>query len=215
MSINVRFAVYLALALFPSLLLHEYTHAVLATRLGDQSPRLSGRMSFNLRGMADPFGTVILPGLLLVLRAAGVGVPVFAYSKPMPRNPGALRDPRRHTVLIALAGPAANLALAVVAGVLLRAIGVGGGEVFLIVLAALMVNVTLFVFDLMPIPGLDGAVILGLYLPPRAQEVYRNLDQYLPLWMLLIFFILGAPVLGFVEALGNVVCNAVSGFRCF
>jgi Zn-dependent protease len=212
---SIRFALYMALSLVPSLLLHEYVHARTAVRLGDQSPRFYGRLGFNLKEMADPFGTVILPGLLLLLVAVGLRFPVFAYVKPLPRNPSALKNPERDTTVIALAGPLANLAIAVVAGLLLRVAGTVGGELVTIVGAVLLVNVTFFVFYLMPIPGLDGALILGQYLPPRAREVYRNLDQYLPLWMLLIFFLLSAPVLTIVEALSNGVCTLVAGFNCF
>jgi Zn-dependent protease len=212
-STDVRFAIYLAIALVPSLLLHEYAHAVAATKLGDQSPRLYGRLGFNLKAMADPFGTVILPGLLLLLRAVAFAVPVFAYTKPMPRNPAALRDPDRDTTLTMLAGPLLNLGLAVVAGLALRV--VTSGEISLVLRAALLLNMTFFVFYLMPIPGLDGAVILSQYLPPRARDVYRNLDQYLPLWMLLIFFLLGAPVLGIVQVLSSALCDVVSGAPCF
>lgn len=212
-SVDIRFAVYLALALVPSLLLHEYAHAVAATRLGDQSPRLYGRLGFNIKGMADPFGTVILPGLLLLLRAVSFAAPVFAYAKPMPRNPAALRNPDRDTTVIMLAGPVVNLALAVAAGLAQRIVSTG--ELALLLQAVLLLNMTFFVFYLMPIPGLDGAVILSQYLPPRAREVYRNLDQYLPLWMLLIFFLLGAPVLGIVQVLSSALCDVVSGAPCF
>jgi Zn-dependent protease len=212
---TVKFAVYLGVALIPSLVLHEYAHAWMAVRRGDASPRFHGRLTLNPRPLIDPFGSVILPGLLLILRAVGVGVVPFAYAKPMPRNPAALPNPDRDTVIVAMSGPLVNLGVAIVAGALLRALGPGGGEVSLFLFGVLLVNVAFFVFYLMPIPGLDGAVILSQYLPPRAREVYRNLDQYLPLWMLLIFFLLGAPVLFFVEAISNAVCNAVAGFGCF
>lgn len=216
---TVKFAVYLGVALVPSLVLHEYAHAWMAVRRGDASPRFYGRLTLNPKPLIDPFGSVILPALLLILRAVGVGVVPFAYAKPMPRNPAALANPERDTVIVALSGPLVNLAVAIVAGALLRAVspepGIHPGEFFVFLAAVLLVNVAFFVFYLMPIPGLDGAVILSQYLPPRAREVYRNLDQYLPLWMLLIFFLLGAPVLFFVEAISNAVCNAVAGFACF
>jgi Zn-dependent protease len=212
---GAKFALYLLVALAPNLLVHEYAHALMAHRLNDRTARFYGRLAFPPKGFVDPFGTLILPGFLLVLRAAGLPVPLFAYAKPMPRNPNVLARPTRDTNLIALAGPLANLAIAILIGLLLRVVGLGAGELTLLLLAAVQVSVTFFVFYLMPIPGLDGALMLGSVLPPRPREVYRNLDQYLPLWILLIFFVLGSPVLAFVQALSNAVCQPVSGFPCF
>jgi len=80
--------------------------------------------------------------------------------------------------------------------------------------AALQINVVLFVFNLMPIPGLDGARILARFLHGRAREVYTNMDQYLPLFMLVIFFLLGGPILTFVNALGNALCRPLAGITC-
>lgn len=209
---SAKFALYLLIALIPSLAAREFARAAAAERLGDPTPRRFGRRTLSPRPHFDPFGTAILPGLLLLLRAANVGLPVFAYAKPMPLNPSNLRNPDRDSTLIALAGPAVNLIIAIAAALALRA--VSSGELFLFLAAVLQINVVLFVFNLMPIPGLDGARILGRFLHGRAREVYANLDQYLPLFMLVIFFLLGAPVLAFVNALGNALCNALVGLDC-
>jgi len=209
---SVKFALYLLVALIPSLALREFARAAAAERLGDPTARRFGRRTMNPRPHFDPFGTAVLPGLLLLLRAANVGLPVFAYAKPMPLNPSNLRNPNRDTVLISLAGPIANLVLSIAAALALRA--VTSGELFVFLAAVLQINVVLFVFNLMPIPGLDGARILGRFLHGRAREVYQNMDQYLPLFMLVIFFLLGAPVLTFVNALGNALCNAIVGGNC-
>jgi len=215
---TIKFALYLLVALIPSLALHEYAHAFLAERLGDPTARRFGRRTLNPKTHFDPFGTGLLPGLLLVLRAANVGLPVFAYAKPQPLNPMNLRNPNRDTLWIALAGPLANLGLAIVAALALRVLLPGQtgspSELIRFLAAVLQVNVVLFVFNLMPIPGLDGAKILARFLHGRAREVYTNMDQYLPLFMLVIFFLLGAPVLTFVNALGNALCNAIVGGSC-
>jgi Zn-dependent protease len=208
---NVRFAVYLAVALVPSLVLHEYAHARAADSLGDPSPRRFGRLTLNPRPLIDPFGSVILPGLLLILVAAGYGLtlPVFAYAKPMPFDPTYLRDQKRDSLIIVAAGLGANLALGAVAGILLR-IGVVG-EVGRFVYALLYVNVIMFVFQLMPIPGLDGSKLLAPFLAPRPREVYVNLDQYLVLFMLVVFFLLAGPLLFIVKALAGSVCSVLVG----
>src|SRR3990170_6971138 len=96
MSESVRFALYLGIAVIPSLVLHEYGHALVATRLGDPTPKRWGRLTFNPKPLIDPFGSLILPGLALILVASGNGLPIlpiFAYPKPMPPDPSSLRNP--------------------------------------------------------------------------------------------------------------------------
>jgi Zn-dependent protease len=207
---NLKFAIYLLVALVPSLVLHEYGHALAADRLGDPSPRRWGRLTLNPRALIDPFGSVILPGLILILVASGQGLlPIFAYAKPMPLDPTYLRNPKRDSLIVVLAGLGANLALAAVAGIALR-VGVSG-EAGTFIYAWLVVNVFMFVFQLMPVPGLDGAKLLARVLPPRPREVYVNLDQYLVLFMLVIFFLLAAPLLSIVRALASSVCTLLTG----
>jgi Zn-dependent protease len=208
---DVKFAIYLAVALLPSLVLHEYAHAYAADKLGDPTPRRWGRLSLHPKPLIDPFGSVILPGLILLLVAAGQGfvLPIFAYAKPMPLDPTYLRNRKRDSLIVVLAGPAANLALAAVAGAVIRT-GLGG-EVGLLVLAFLYVNVFMFVFQFMPVPGLDGAKLLARVLPPRPREVYVSLDQYLVLFMLVIFFLLAGPLLGIVRSLADVLFSLLAG----
>ena len=208
---NLRFAAYLAVALVPSLVLHEYAHALAADRLGDPSPRRWGRLTLNPKPLIDPFGTLILPGLILVLVASGQPclLPVFAYAKPMPLDPFHLRNPKRDPVVVTLAGLGGNLGLALGTGVLLRVLT--DGDVRLVVYALFLVNVYMFVFQLMPVPGLDGAKLLAPLLPPRAREVYTNLDQYLALFILVIFFLLAGPFLSIVRALARAVTSLITG----
>lgn len=208
---SLRFAAFLLVALVPSLLLHEYAHALAADRLGDPTPRRWGRLGLSPRPLVDPFGSLILPGLILLLVASGNAclLPIFAYAKPLPLDPYRLRDPRRGPMLITLAGLGANLAVAVVLGLLLR--GGVGGSVGLLVYAGFLVNVYMFVLQLMPIPGLDGAKLLAPALPPRAREVYTGLDQYLVLFILVVFFLLSGPLLGIVRALAQAVTRLTAG----
>lgn len=212
---NWKFAAYLAISLVPALVLHEYAHALAADRLGDPNPRRWGRLTFNPRTLIDPFGSLILPGLALILIAArgDLLLPVFAYAKPLPLDPSALRNRNRDTILVTVAGLAANVLLAAVAGIVLR-VGVTG-ELQLFAFAWLIVNALMFGFQLMPIPGLDGSKLLARALPPRPREVYVNLDQYLVLFILVIFFLLAGPLLDIVDAFSNVVCSLASGAKCF
>jgi Zn-dependent protease len=214
----LRFAVYLALSLAIGLDAREYVRAVAASRAGDPTPRLWGRRSWNPKAWFDPFGSGLLPGLILVLWAASATFlpPPVAYAKPAPIDPSYFRARRRDTVIVSLAGPAANLVLAGVAGLLLRVLVGGGsaGELAGILLAFELANLCLLVFHLLPIPGLDGARIVGLFLPPRAAEVYRNGDQYLPLFVLAIVFVLGGPLTSIVYSLTDSLCQLLSGLGC-
>lgn len=206
-------ALGMALGLLVGLPVREYAKARVADRLGDAGPRLHGRLTLNPRALVDPLGTLIIPGILLFLVATGQGfLPVFAYAKPLPISTERLRDERRDPLLLAFAGPAASLALSVVAGVVLRL--APEGDPGLIAFGFLWANLMLFAFNLMPIPGLDGSLWLRHLLRGRAREVYGNLDPYLPLFILVIFFIFGSPLLAVVEAIANSVCRVVTGSAC-
>jgi Zn-dependent protease len=225
---NVIYAVFLLVWLIPSLTLHEFGHALMADRLGDRTARNAGRLTLNPIPHIDPFGTLILPGLLLALVASGrAAFPVFAYAKPTPFNPSNFRDAERGTMWTALAGPGVNLALAIVVAVALRVLApetvqaakvlgvvIATSRVAQFLIAGLVVNVILFVFNLMPIPGLDGSKVLARFLPRRAREVYRGMDQYLALFVLVIFFIFGQQMFAIVRGLGNGVCAIVAGGGC-
>jgi len=208
---NVKFAMYLLIALVPALVLHEYGHAAAADRLGDPSPRRWGRLTMNPKPLIDPFGTLILPGLALILVASGAAflIPVFAYAKPMPLDPNYLRDPRPHSLIVTWAGPIANLVIAAIAGLTLR-FGLSG-DAALVTYAFLIVNAFMFLIQLMPVPGLDGSKLLARVLRGRAREVYVNLDDYLVLFILLIFFLLGGPFLAIVNSLFSAICGVLAG----
>lgn len=211
---NFRFALYLAGSLLVGMSVREYARAFTAARLHDPTPRLWGRLTFNPKTWFEPFGSGLLPVLILLLWAVGATFlpPPVAYGKPAPVDPSYFRNRTRDTVYVSLAGPVANLALAAVAGMALRA-GIGG-EAFGIALAFLLANVSLMIFHLVPIPGLDGARMLALALPPRAAEVYRNADQYLPLIVLVVLFIFAGPLISIVNSLTDSLCTLLAGLSC-
>ena len=214
---SLRFALYLAISLVPALVLHEYAHAIVAVRLGDPTPRRWGRLTLDPRPLIDPFGSVILPILALIIIAArGAGalvlLPVFAYAKPLPLDASYLRHQRRDTLLIASAGLAANVVLIFVGGIPIR-LG-ASGELALFASAWMIVNAYMFGFQLMPVPGFDGSRLLAPFLPPRAREVFLNLEQYLGLFVLVIFFVLSGPFRSIAAAFGNIACNLAAGTDC-
>lgn len=201
----------IGVSLIIALIARELVKARVAVRLGDPTPARFGRTTLrDPRSWADPVGTVIIPVLAVIVTMAGNPLLVlpFAYAKPMPLDPMMLRRARAG-IWISVAGPASNLALAFLAGLALR-LPVGDWG---IVLATefLYINLVMCVFHLLPIPGLDGSALLVRVLPPRAAEVYRNLDQYLVLFVLVIFFVLGSPLSQLVLTLAGVLCRVVAG----
>ena len=213
---NLRYAAYLAVSLLIGMIVREYARSFMASRLGDPTPRLWGRLSLNPKSWFDPFGSGLLPGLILVLWAAHGAFlpPPFAYAKPAPIDPNYFKRRTRDSVLSALAGPLANIVLAAVAGLALRGVGLGSTEIALAIVAFMFTNLCLAIFHLLPIPGLDGARIVALLLPPRPAEVYRNADQYLPLIILVVLFIFAGPVNSIVYSLVNGLCRMFAGFDC-
>jgi Zn-dependent protease len=216
--LSVRAALYIAGSLLVGMIVREYVRALVATRLGDPTPRLWGRLTWNPRSWFDPFGTGLVPGLILVLWATASGVypPPAAYGKPAPVDSAYLRRPTRDQVLIGFAGPVANIALGFIAGLALRLIPLSSGALTAIVIVRVFefTQFCLAIFHLLPIPGLDGARLVGLLLPPDAARVYRDADKYLPLFVLLAIFVLASVINGIVYGLVNALCQLASGTPC-
>jgi Zn-dependent protease len=192
--------VYIVLTLLPAMVLHEVSHGVVADRMGDTTPRVMGRLTVNPARHIDPFGTIVLPGLLVLPYLFGRGVsPIFGYAKPMPLNPSNLKNPDRQVMLIAVAGPVTNLLLAVAGAVALRFVGTGAGAVAEFLGVWVFLNVLMAVFNIMPIPPLDGSKVLARFLPPRAREVYQSWEPYGALFMLVVFFLFPGLIFAIVD----------------
>ena len=209
-----RFALYLAGLLLVGMSAREFARAFTASRLHDPTPRLWGRLTFNPKAWFEPFGSGLLPALILLLWGVGAAFlpPPVAYAKPGPVDPNYFRDRMRDTILTSSAGPVANLALAAVGGMVLRA-GITG-EAGFVALAFMLANLSLLVFHLIPIPGLDGARMLALALPPRAAQVYRNADQYLPLFVLVVLFLFAGPLVSIMSSVTDSLCSLLGGLSC-
>jgi Zn-dependent protease len=215
-SDSLQHVLFLAAGLGLGLIVHEYVHAFVALRFGDMSPKLAGRLTLNPRPHVEAFGTLILPGILLLVVLFGGSPLVFAYAKPQPLNQWGFRRQDRQVILTSLAGPAANVALAVIFGALYRVlVGFGSSDVVRNLLQDLVLaNVILAVMNIMPIPPLDGSRVVATLLPPRPREVMTNLEPYGALFMLLIFFIIAGPIFTFVRVIGNGICQLVAGTEC-
>lgn len=174
--------------------LHEAAHGFVADRLGDPTARQAGRLSLNPFRHIDPWGTVLLPGLLLLMRSPFL----FGYARPVPVNVMQLRHPRRDMALVALAGPLTNLAMAIVAALLLSPSQMLPGDTQRWVVAnlfnAINLNVILAVFNLLPIPPLDGGRVLVALLPPSLARPVARIEPLGIVLVLLFLFLI--PMLG-------------------
>lgn len=182
------------LALLISIVLHEVSHGYVAYLLGDPTAKEAGRLSLNPMKHLDPFGSLLLPGLLLLL-----GGPVFAYAKPVPYDPRYLRHRRRDELFVALSGPASNFVQALVGVGLWRLLwfmapgfttsGIGW-YVADFLLTYVYVNLMLMFFNLIPLPPLDGSAIIGWFLPPQALRTYYQIQHYsMPILIIVLFFV--------------------------
>lgn len=174
----------------PSVILHEVAHGWAALRLGDDTAQRKGRLTLNPIKHIDPVGTLLLPA---VLAASGLGV--IGYAKPVPVNVRRLRSPRNGAVLVALAGPATNVALALVAAGLVRALG--GIEIPdtgdlrwdlpLVLTLFGITNLLLAAFNLLPVPPLDGSAVVERALPSRLLTQWYKVRRYSMVVLLALF----------------------------
>lgn len=164
------------LALIMSIILHEMAHGYAANALGDPTARLQGRLSGNPLVHIDPLGSVIIPGLLF-LTHAGI---LFGWAKPVPYNPYNLRNQKWGEALVAAAGPATNILLALIFSIIFRFGNTAGlSDTFLsLSWYVVYINILLAFFNLIPVPPLDGSKILMSVLPLSLQLKYRQLEQW-------------------------------------
>ena len=211
----LREALILFGCLVVAVILHELSHGVVALWLGDDTAKRAGRLTLNPIPHIDPFGSIILPAI-----GALAGLPIFGYAKPVPVDPGRLRHPRRDIIIVSLAGPTTNLLLMAAAALVARALYRGGGVLpgtisqstsdVLIEIAFYfaLVNLLLGLFNLLPIPPLDGSALLERMLPASWLPAWYRFRPYgLLILFVLIFFtgVLGTIISPFFDALRHFV----------
>ncbi|MBK1699846.1 site-2 protease family protein [Thiococcus pfennigii] len=209
-SINaIQLAAVLVIPVLFAITAHEAAHGWVASRLGDPTARQLGRVTFNPFKHVDPIGTLAVPVATFFL-----GGFLFGWAKPVPVDWRNLRDPRRDMALVALAGPGANLVMALFWGLMVQlglALGAAvpwlAAPLLLMGAAGVLINVLLMVLNLFPLPPLDGGRVLTALLPPRWAMAFARLEPYglILLLALLVFGVLGGllwPVMhGLIELL--------------
>jgi len=203
-------------AVFTAIVLHEVSHGYVAFRLGDPTPKQHGRLTLNPVAHIDPIGTILVP-LVLVLFKSPI---LFGWAKPVPINPNYFRNPFKGMLYVAIAGPLMNIALAVVsAGIgrlILSALSVSlpigntfGANLmstgFYLLGVFVIMNVILAVFNMIPIPPLDGSRVLTYFLPPEGRRIMIILERYG------FLIILGLLMLGAIQGLFSLVSGLWQG----
>jgi Zn-dependent protease len=203
-TINLIFPIVI---LIFSAIVHEVAHGYAALFQGDPTAKYENRLTLNPINHIDPFGTIILPLLMLITTSAIPGLPriIFGWAKPVPFNPYNLRNRRWGEAIVAVAGPGINLAIAVVFGFVLRFGWVFlPDSAFLVLKLIVFYNILLAIFNLVPIAPLDGSKILFALLPTNAAWVRRFMERYSIFLVLFLIFVLWSyifPVVTFVFGL--------------
>ena len=203
---EIRTLLLIAPAILVALTIHEFAHAFVANRYGDDTAKRSGRLTLNPLRHLDPLGTIMI---FLVH---------FGWAKPVPVNPYNLRNPQKDMLWISAAGPLSNMALALIRGLLLRVILASAGTydkysvlgfIIFMVVMSLQINLALAVFNILPIAPLDGSKILAGLLPARYSSIIFTAERYGP------FILLGLIILGRatgVSILGGLIWPFVDFF---
>lgn len=188
------FELFSIVVLVFSAVIHEYMHGWMADRLGDPTAKDLGRLTLNPLAHIDPVGSILVPALLVFSNAGFV----LGWAKPVPYNPYNLKDPKYGDAKVAVAGPLGNLITALFFGFVLRFGGsylAGINPVFNDFLAIIIyINVLLMIFNLVPIPPMDGSKVLRPFLPYKWQQKYLSLERY-GMFLVLAFVMLGFPLI--------------------
>lgn len=176
--------------LFFSVILHEVAHGYAALSLGDPTARAAGRLTLNPIKHMDPWGTVVLPLFLILVRSPFL----VGWAKPVPVNPYLMRDPKRGMMLVGAAGPLANIALILLSALALRTLPFAAPPfLFDLFKYCCAINIILALFNLVPVPPLDGSKVVAGILPPKMRDAYVGLERYG------IFIIIGLLYLGILD----------------
>lgn len=183
--------IFFILILIMSVVIHEVSHGYAAYMLGDPTAKLSGRLTLNPILHIDPIGSILVPGILILLNSSFL----FGWARPVPYNPHNLRGGKWGPAYVAAAGPASNLIIALVFGLAIR-FGSFSAEIVGVLSMVVLLNIVLAVFNLIPIPPLDGSKILFSALPYRLRYIEDFLNRY-QLFLILAILLVAGPLIFF------------------
>ena len=194
--------IFTIVALIISAIVHEYMHGWMANELGDPTAKNAGRLTLNPLAHLDLWGSIVLP--IFLYFSTGF---IFGYAKPVPYNPYNLRDPKYDPVKVALAGPLSNLALAIFFGLFIRFVPIGNEFLISLLGVIVIINLILFIFNMIPLPQLDGSRVIFPFLPKPLQEFYVRAESF-GMIIALIFILLAFP---FVSVAVNFLFKLMAG----
>ncbi|OGL88312.1 hypothetical protein A3H75_01920 [Candidatus Uhrbacteria bacterium RIFCSPLOWO2_02_FULL_51_9] len=203
---DIMSLVFFFLIIVPSSIIHEYAHGWMAYRLGDPTAKHAGRLTLNPLAHIDLFGTILMPILLMW---ASHGSFLFAYAKPVPYNPYNLRGGKWGPALVGAVGPISNLLLAGAFALVIRALPTG--QLTTLLSMIVYANILLAVFNLVPIPPLDGSKVLFAILPEHLRGLRMMLEQYGIMLMFIFIFFFFRLIQPIVFAIYNVFLGGVPG----
>jgi Zn-dependent proteases len=178
--------VFSVIVLILSATIHEYMHGFAANQLGDTTAKNAGRLTLNPIKHLDLFGSILLPLALLLVHSPFL----FGWAKPVPYNPNNLSDRKYGDAKVAIAGPLANLAMAVLFSIVLRFLD-PASMFFYLISEIIIINLILMVFNLVPIPPLDGSKVLAVFLPAKWRNKLLYMDDRISMIILFIFVFFG------------------------
>ncbi len=209
------FLIFYVSVLIYSVIIHEYAHGWMADRLGDPTARRAGRLTLNPLPHIDPFGSILLPGLLLFSNSHFL----IGWAKPVPFNPFNLKDQKYGPAKVAAAGPAANFLIALFLGLIIRFFPLAtltnyNMAIFVQLIAYVVwLNLLLMIFNLIPIPPLDGSKILMTFLPFRYQQIFYRLEQWgMLILVFFVFMLFPYVVLPILSVLFKLITGVSFGF---
>jgi len=205
--------IFLIIVLILSIIIHEIAHGSVAYYLGDPTAKYAGRLTLNPLKHIDPIGSTLVPLFLIIMsRITGGGI-IFGWAKPVPINPRNFQDQKYGSMKVALAGPASNFVIALVFGLILRFLPSSIAFPGLIVMFSYVVyiNILLAIFNLLPVPPLDGSHILFALLPSSARNIKIFLSQFGFFILLFIIFFAFEYVISII----NFIFALITGFPLF
>jgi len=216
--LNWRDAAYLIIGLFIGVILHEYMHGRAADFFGDKTARNAGRLTLNPVPHIDPFGTIVVPLVLLLVTQ---GRWMFGYAKPVPVNPFFMKKPRRDMVFVSLAGPLTNFSIAavvVLVGFIIHIAGVASStfgsdglvmtQLFLFLFTVAEINVILGFFNLIPIPPLDGSHVAEFFMSHETRITYERIAPFGFVIILVLLTLLGTYFFAAMRPIFNLMMSA-------